>query len=65
MPEEEEGPSLEEQLRLYQKFVQGSKELNKTWLSDIHMAFRIEPVRPAEGFVPPENVTTDSVHQSM
>lgn len=65
LPEEEIGPSLEDQLRIYKKFVEASRLLNKKWLSPLRSFFRLEPVRKAEGFVPPENATTKSMHKSM
>lgn len=65
LPEEENGPSLEDQLRIYKKFVEASRLLNKSWLGPFRSFFRLEPVRKAEGFVPPENVTVKSVHKSM
>ena len=65
LPEEETGPSLEDQLRLYKKFVEASRFLNKRWLAPIRSFFRIEPVRKASGFVPPLNATQTTVHKSM
>jgi len=55
-PEEDEGPSLEDQLRLYQAFVEASKKLNKRWLSAVRSDFRVEPPRRPEEFVPPKNL---------
>lgn len=63
--EEEDGPSLEDQLRLYRAFVAVSKKLGERWNELTHGSFRIEPPRKAEGFVPPENVSTTSLHDSM
>lgn len=60
-PEEDEGPSLEEQLRLYKMFVEASHKLNKKWLSTLRAVFRIEPLHRPEGFVPPINVSQDSL----
>jgi segregation and condensation protein A len=56
-PEEDEGPSLEDQLRLYQAFVEASKKLNKRWLSGIRSDFRVEPPRRPSEFVPPKNLS--------
>lgn len=55
-PEEDEGPSLEDQLRLYQAFVEASKKLNKRWLSGARADFRVEPARRPKEFVPPKNL---------
>ena len=57
MPEEDEGPSLEDQLRLYQAFVEASKKLNKRWLSGVRSDFRVEPPRRPSEFVPPKNLS--------
>jgi len=65
MPEEEEGQSLEDQLRLYKLFVEASKQLNARWVSGQRSAFRIEPPRKIEAFVPPESLTRDKLHGSM
>lgn len=64
-PEEEEGPSLEEQLKLYKKFVDASKKINALWLADAKGYFRIEPPRKSEGFVPPTNLNTGGMHAAM
>ena len=53
--DEEEGPSLEEQLRLYKAFVEASKKLNKKWLEGRVANFRIEPPRHPTSFVAPAN----------
>ncbi len=65
LPEEESGPSLEDQLRIYKKFVEASRALNKRWLLPFRSFFRLEPVRKAQGFVPPHNATLQSVQKSM
>lgn len=56
-PEEDEGPSLEDQLRLYQAFVEASKKLNKRWLSGVRSDFRVEPRRRPKEFVLPKNLS--------
>lgn len=65
LKEEEDGPSLAEQLRLYKAFVDASKAVNTLWLQTGMGFFRIEPMRKPAGFVPPANVTMDSVHRTM
>lgn len=65
MKEEEDGPSLADQLRVYQAFVEASRWINTLWQKPVRGFFRVEPMRKAEGFVPPANVTMDSVHRSM
>jgi len=64
-PEEDEGPSLEEQLRLYKKFVDASKKIHGMWQSGGRSIFRVEPARASEGFVPGERVTKDFMLASM
>lgn len=65
MPEEDEGVSLEEQLRLYKALVDASKAINARWQSVKRAVFRIEPVRQSTGFVAPENVSVESLRESM
>ncbi len=65
MTDEEEGQSLEDQLRLYKRFVDVSKKFHKAWLGPDRAVFRIEPPRKKEGFVPPVNVTAEALRQSM
>ena len=64
-PEESDGPSLEDQLRLYQAFVQASRKLNKLWVSEVKSFFRIEPPRRPTEFVPPENLGQENLHESL
>ena len=55
--EEDEGPSLEEQLRLYKKFIEVAKKLNKNLLEGRRGVFRIEPTRKRNEFYPPTNLS--------
>ncbi len=64
-PIEDEGPSLADQLRLYQHFVKVSHDLNRRWLENAHSYFRAHPV---EIIIPeglPENVSLQSLAESM
>ena len=45
LPEEEEGPSLADQLRLYQRFVEVSRQVNRLWEDGRYSAPRVEPPR--------------------
>ena len=63
--EEEEGPSLEDQLRVYRAFVEASKKLNKLWLSPDRSVFRSEPPRKADEFVAPENLSNNNLRESF
>lgn len=65
LPEEDEGPDLADQLRLYKAFIAASKKVHDVWLSSSRSVFRVEPPRKAEGFVPPQNLTLDEVRKSM
>lgn len=65
LPEEEDGPSLTDQLKLYKAFKDASKFVEAQWLNP-HVSFeRIEPVRRPKDIVPPENATTLSLHEAM
>ncbi len=63
--EEESGPSLEEQLRLYKQFVDASKDIQKRWLAAYGSHGRIEPPRASETFIPPGNATKESLYTLM
>ncbi len=65
LTEEDEGPTLADQLRLYQQFVVASRGLNTRWMSGRSAVFRIEPPRRATTFVPPSNVSLDALHERM
>ncbi|MEK7623634.1 MAG: ScpA family protein [Patescibacteria group bacterium] len=64
-PVEDEGPSLEDQLRLYKIFVDASKKFNRLWQSDEKSVFRIEPARKPLSFVPPTNVSLETLRSAM
>jgi len=61
--DEEEGPSLEEQLRLYKLFIEAAKEINKTWLNGKQAYFREETTRRPEEFTPPSNLSLTSLEE--
>lgn len=63
--EEDEGPSLEEQLRLYKDFVEASKVINHFWQSEQRSVFRAEPPRRSTQFAAPANLSADGLRQSM
>lgn len=64
-PDEEEGPGLEEQLRLYKRFVEASREINRRWMSVKKAAFRIEPARPPAEFSLPSNAGLEDLRAAM
>lgn len=63
--EEEDGESLEKQLRLYQAFRAVSRQLEKLWLSDSRSFFRFEPPRLPDVILPPVNATVANLEASM
>ena len=66
VPEEEEGPSLAEQLRLYEQFVQAAKQVNKFWLGPKRSSFRVEPPRRRGAvFVLPTNVSLEALRVQL
>ncbi|HLD31617.1 MAG TPA: segregation/condensation protein A [Patescibacteria group bacterium] len=63
--EEEEGPSLEDQLRLYQRFSQASRVINKRW-EGLEIGFlREEPPRRPTEFIPPGNLGLSELQESL
>lgn len=64
-PEEEDGESLEQQLKLYKVFVDASRKVNKLWLSLYQSVFRIEPPRKQADFAAPANFSTEAMRQSL
>lgn len=65
LPDDDDGPTLEAQLRLYKMFVDVSKKVNTLWLRPAHAVFRVESPRKAVGFIPPANATLEALHTSM
>ncbi len=66
-PEEEEDEGdLLAQLRLYKQFQKASRKLNAAWEEKSNASvFRVEPIRSSEGFVWPDNVSSDAMHKRM
>ena len=65
MPEEEEGPNLADQLRLYKMFVKASRHIQNLWISEQVSYGRVEALRKSSEFVVPENVSAVRLHESM
>lgn len=65
LPDEDDGPGLEEQLKLYKMYVDASRHIETYWESNTRTFFREEPTRKVEEFVPPVNATQDRLHASM
>ncbi len=64
-PDEDDGPTLEEQLRLYRAFVKASHIIQKNWLKNEKSVFRVEPPRKPTAFVFPDNFGISGLHKSM
>lgn len=63
--EEEEGSSLEEQLRLYKVFVEASRKIHQAWQENKRAVFRIEPLRRHKEFIPPGNLDFKAMKESL
>ena len=60
-PEEDDGVSLEDQLRLYRRFVEVSKKINTLWLDDSKKGYgRVEPPIRSEEVIKPNNLSQDT-----
>ncbi len=64
-PEENEGPSLADQLKLYKKYADASKVVEKMWQSDTLAYGRLEPPTTVEGFLMPSNAEAGSLHRAF
>lgn len=64
-PEEADGQSLEDQLRLYRAFVAASKQVTAHWISPNHAVFRLEPPRRPTSFTPPQNLALATLSEAM
>jgi len=64
-PEEDEGPSLADQLKMYQQYVEASKKIEELWLGGQMAYGRIEPPIKMKEFVLPVNSQTDDLHLTM
>lgn len=64
-PEDDDGPDLVDQLRLYKMFVAASRQLEARWLAPIRSYGRVETIRVVVDSTPPRNVTASSLRASM
>ena len=64
-PEEEEGPSLADQLKMYKRYLEASKEVNKRWMQGKVAYGRLEPPVKPEGFVLPVNAREQDLRESF
>lgn len=64
-PEEDEGPSLEDQLKLYKKYADASGWVLERWSSEGMAYGRLEPLRAPTGFILPLNGHSEDLHQAF
>ncbi len=63
--EEEEGPNLADQLKMYKKFVDASHKIEEMWLSDNKSYGRIEPPQKMKEVLLPLNAEKNDLHQTF
>ncbi|MBU0661445.1 segregation/condensation protein A [Patescibacteria group bacterium] len=63
--EQEDETSLEEQLRVYQQFVEASKVIEAKWQDKAHGVFRTEPMHIRIDRPLPERLVQSELHQTM
>lgn len=64
-PEEEEGPSLADQLKLYKQYLEASREVGRLWDAGNIAYGRLEPPVKAEGFTAPAGVESKDLQTTM
>lgn len=64
-PEEEDGPSLADQLKMYQQYIEASKKINIYWQQNRIAYGRIEPPVKVTKFVLPLNARTKDLNKAM
>ena len=60
--EEEDGPSLADQLKMYKRYIEASRDIQKLWDKNLVAYGRVEPPVKPEGFVLPANAGTDDLY---
>ena len=63
--EEDDGPSLKDQLALYEQYREASIDIHELWNEYQRSIFRVEPSRKSKVFVWPKNVSLEVLHKSM
>ena len=64
-PEADEGPSLAEQLKLYQRYAEASKVVERLWRRGLVAYGHIEPVPVRREFAPPLKLGASDLHAAM
>lgn len=60
--EEDDGPSLADQLKMYKRYIEASRDIQKLWDKNFVAYGRIEPPIKVEGFVLPANAGTEDLY---
>lgn len=63
--EEDEGPSLADQLKMYQQYIEASKKINIYWQQNRIAYGRVEPPVKVTEFVLPLNAKTKDLNKAM
>jgi segregation and condensation protein A len=63
--EDETGPALADQLKLYKQYVEASKKINILWQANSIAYGRVEPPIKVIEFVMPANASMTNLHHSM
>ncbi len=64
-PEEDEGPSLAEQLKLYKRYADASKEIERLWQRNAIAYGRLQPPKKPEAFELPANARSKDLRLSF
>lgn len=64
-PEEDEGPSLADQLKMYQQYIEASKKINTLWEAGRISYGRIEPPVKMKEFALPANGRVNDLYEAM
>ncbi len=64
-PEEDDGPNLADQLKMYQQYIEASKKINIYWQQNRIAYGRIEPPVKVTEFILPLNAKTKDLNKAM
>ena len=63
--DEETGPTLADQLKMYKAYIDASKNIEFLWQNKDLSYGRVEPMRKSEEFCPPDNIRIENLHESF
>ena len=63
--DEDDGPSLADQLKMYKRYIEASRDIYGLWNKNVLSYGRVEPPVKAEGFVLPANFGTEELKNSF